>query len=582
MGVIRSGDAQSLVSERERAQRELAATQALFEAAFHQSPVGKLICRVLDDGATEIVMCNGAFAALAGYEPPELTGRRGAALWHPAEEPLRRRMLADARAGRPMNTELRLLHADGRELWTLIVPAAVPSASGETLFLLQALDISERRRFEEQLRHLADHDAVTGLLSRRRFEEELAREVARARRHRAPACLLLLDLDGFKVVNDAFGHSAGDALLAQIGSSLCACLREGDVLARIGGDEFAVILPQTELDGAHQAALKLREAVRGAGRVVREDQPAGVTASIGIATIVPDAPDAEELLVEVDIAMYQAKDAGGDQAAVYERDSGHRDALIHRSRMIGTIREAIREERLVLHAQPVVPLGGARLGERKHELLVRLLADDGSIVAPGAFLHHAERDGMIVEIDRWVLRQAVRLLHEDSSDDLELAVNLSGRTVQDGRIAEDLAEMLAANPIRRGSLLVEVTETAAITNLERAAQLARDLRGLGCRLALDDFGAGFATFYYLKHVAFDVLKIDGDFIEKLPASRTDQLVVRAIAGIAQGLGAELVAERVADQTSVELLIELGVQYGQSFFLGRPAPVEEALAARPRD
>lgn len=562
------------VTAREQAQRELTAARELFQSAFDRTPVGMMVTRLAGEGHTEILRVNEGMARMLGRDPDELIGTDGGDLVHPDDADERRRMMREMLAGRTVSAEMRFRHRDGHDVWVLVVPALVADAEGEQLFVLQALDIGERKRFESQLRHLADHDALTGMFSRRRFDEELTRELARVRRSGEQGCLLLLDLDGFKYVNDTFGHSAGDELLTRVAGALRATLREVDVTARIGGDEFAVILPDTDLEGGRRVAAKLVEGVRAAGQVVRGGRHAEVTTSVGVTTITgTEGQDAEELLVEADIAMYEAKDDGKNRAAVYERARRPRDRLTRRTEWVGRLRDAMRDQRFELHAQPIVPLAGADRREH-HELLLRLRGDDGNLVPPNTFLYHAERDGLIVDIDRWVARQAIGRLAaaHAAGRDLVLAVNFSARTAQDPMIVRDLEAMLDAQPIPPGTLMVEITETAAITNVARAAELARQLRGLGCRLALDDFGAGFASFYYLKHLVFDVLKIDGDFIDRLPTSVTDQLVVRAVVDIARGLGAEVVAERVGGQATVDLLTELGVDYGQGFYLGRPRPL----------
>jgi diguanylate cyclase (GGDEF)-like protein/PAS domain S-box-containing protein len=563
------------VTDRERAQRELLAARERFAVAFEHAPVGKVISRLEAAGTrSQVIRCNAAFADMLGYRAEELVGLAGPDLTHPDDQHERDRLIAGARKGLRTRGEIRLRHRDGHFVWALIAPAIVTDADGRSEMIIQAIDITERRRLEEQLRYLADHDALTGLIGRRRFSDDLSREVARVKRHGGQASLLLLDLDGFKFVNDAFGHSVGDDLLVRIAHALARVVREGDTLARIGGDEFAILLPETDLDGARIVGTKLLQAVREHGRVLQQGKYTDVTVSIGATSLERGtSPDAEHLLVEADVAMYEAKDAGRDRIVGYQRAARRREHRVRHADWVSRIRDAIRDKHLVLHAQPIVSLNPAADDGEHYELLLRL-QDGDKLIPPGAFLYHAERDGLIVDIDRWVLSEAIGILQAADRDgrDLSLSINFSGRTVQDQGLPDELEAMLAGAGLRPGALTVEITETTAITNLVAAGALARRLRGLGCRLALDDFGAGFASFFYLKHLVFDTLKIDGEYIERLPRSATDQLIVRAIVDVAHGLGATVVAERITDEATVTLLRGLGIHHGQGYHLGRPGPL----------
>jgi diguanylate cyclase (GGDEF)-like protein len=443
------------------------------------------------------------------------------------------------------------------------------------------LDISERKRFESRLRELADHDPLTGLFNRHRFESELDRVIAEANRYGRESALMIMDLDGFKDVNDQFGHPVGDELVGRIAAQLCEIVRETDVVARLGGDEFAVILPEVGARDAELTAARVLDSIRLRGRVTVDGRHARVTASIGVTTFDGETGLAgSELVVEADTAMYEAKSRGRNRYVVHDRADERRLESPTRRSWTDRLRAAVEHDQFVLYAQPI--LGICDDGIPRFELLLRLRDDQGQLMRPGAFLANAERFDLMGAIDRWVLRQAIRLLdaHERAGNDISLSVNLSGKTMNDAALPAEIAGMLAMSPISPDRLVIEVTETSAIVNIERARELANDLRGLGCCFALDDFGAGFASFYYLKHLDFDFLKIDGEFIRQLSSTPTDQLVVRAVVDIARGLNTKTVAEFVGDEVTVELLRSLGIDYGQGYHLGRPGPLERVLPPLP--
>jgi diguanylate cyclase (GGDEF)-like protein len=416
------------------------------------------------------------------------------------------------------------------------------------------------------LRERADVDPLSGAANRRRFEAELDAALRRARRYGGRVGLVLIDLDGFKAVNDQAGHAEGDRVIREVGAALREAVRDTDVVGRLGGDELAVILPSVDEEGAGQVAGTLLSAVR----------PAGITASIGAAVSRDDGADTPaELLAAADAAMYDAKADGGDRFRVARHGLGGLDL---RTAWVDRLREAPRAGRFRLHAQPLVPLRAEPGAPPHHELLLRYVGPDGELVVPGRFLGIAERFGLAPAIDQWVLEQAVGLLRRshEAGRPLRLSVNVSRLTLGREPLAAQVCSLLAGAALPPGALTVEVTETAVMADLERAADVLGRLREEGVRVAIDDFGTGASSLLELRHLPVDELKIDGAFVRGAIDPGPDRVIVEAVVHLARGLGARTVGEVVADDRSLAALRAAGVDAAQGYHLGMPRPVEDLL------
>ena len=569
------------ITERRRSEDALLEAEDRFRSAFDEAPIG--MAMRAPDG--RFLRVNRALCEITGYSREQLEATTYQSITHPDDLARDEKAYREVMSGYASHyrTEKRYIHADGHVVPVDLSATVVRDGDGEPIHVLtQVQDITERKRFEGQLQYLADHDSLTGLFNRRRFEEELTRELASAERYDSKVAVLAIDLDDFKYINDSLGHSIGDELIARVGQAVRNRLRRTDVLARLGGDEFAVILPRIDDDGAMEVAQDLLEAVgevdlvglggRGGGRV---------SASIGIAMFhAASKLTSEELLVEADIAMYDAKEAGRARAVLYDAAEDRQERMLSRMTWADRIRDALADDAFVLYAQPVMSLGADPIP--RSELLLRMQGENGDVIPPGSFLFIAERFDLIQEIDRWVVSRAIEILSEEQAVGREvvLCVNLSAKSVVDPALPAHIAGELKAHGADGRGLCFEVTETAAVVNIDRARHFARLVAEMGCEFALDDFGAGFASFYYLKHLAFDLLKIDGEFVTDLTTSRTNQLVVKAVVDIARGLGKRTIAEFVEDAETLELLRGMGVDFAQGFYVAKPAPLPLLQAALP--
>lgn len=552
--------------------------EADLRTIFDTAPIGNAVLGPHD----VVVEANQALARITGFTASELHGRALAQLVHPEDAAPLAEAVAGLRSSErgSLETELRWLHASGHPVPVAVHAAALRDGDGRTgRVLLQVVDITERKRVEEHLQHMADHDPLTGLLNRRRFDQELERHVARAHRYGVEGALLVIDVDRFKQVNDAYGHSTGDRVITSVARVLRRRLRTTDTLARLGGDEFAVLLPKADRREAEIVARRLVEAVRaqaddGAGG--RE----GVTISVGVTVLDERAElSAEAAVVDADLAMYDAKDAGGDGWAFFSPDVHARTRAQARTTWRDRIVDALANDRFDLVAQPVLDTCSGTVVQ--HELLLRMAGPNGTLIPPAAFLRIAERDGLIVAIDQWVTRRAIGLLAEleDRGETARLEVNISGRSLADATLLAGIAAEMRATGVDPSNLVFEIPETAAVADVQLARAFAQHVQGLGCQFAIDDFGAGLGSLYYLKHLPFDMLKLDGELVSQCARNPADRLLIESAVRVVHGLGRVAVAEHVGDAETHALLVALGVDLVQGHHFAMPQPLTTAFAPR---
>jgi diguanylate cyclase (GGDEF)-like protein/PAS domain S-box-containing protein len=517
-----------------------------------------------------ITAWNGGAERMLGHAAADALGRPVMMLVPAARAARERKLLRKVLAGQSVEYETERVRADRTLVEVSMIISPLCTAGGEVVGASAiARDVTERNLIERRLEDLATHDPLTGLLNRRAFETELARAVAFAHRYEIPAVLLILDVDHFKYINDSYGHALGDATLRHVSGLLQHRLRETDVVCRLGGDEFALILPGTDPAQARAAARALLDELREDTSIRHGSQVVRVTASIGLTAIESGSRlTPEELLAQADIALYDAKESGRDRIAETDFAAAHEPAFMTRLGWSERIRDALAHDAFVLHEQPIMNLRSDTV--ERAELLIRMRTNTQELVPPASFLPVAERFGQIRAIDRWVIDRTLQLLLEPT-DQRILHVNLSGATISDPELIDALPAKIAREATDPTRLAFEITETVAIENIEHAHKLSQRLAALGCQIVLDDFGSGFGSFYYLKHIPFDSLKIDGEFVKQITTDKADRVTVQAIIEMTRGLQKTTIAECVENQPTLELISQLGADYAQGYHLGRPAP-----------
>jgi diguanylate cyclase (GGDEF)-like protein/PAS domain S-box-containing protein len=429
-------------------------------------------------------------------------------------------------------------------------------------------DVTERRLLEEQLTHQALHDSLTGLANRRLFADRLAHALERRADRLEPQAVLFADLDDFKTVNDSLGHGAGDAVLAEIGRRIGTLLRAGDTVARVGGDEFAILLEGATLDEAQRAADRLIEAI--SQPIELDSVTVQINASIGISLAVPGEVTAEEALRNADLAMYWAKESGKSTTAVYESRL-HTEAL-ERLQLRADLQHALRSDELVLHYQPEIDLlTGDIIGV---EALVRWQHPTRGLLPPVNFVPMAEETRLITSLDDWVLRTACRTAAElqDDPRGLTMSVNISVAYLDHPDLVPTVAQALRENNLKPGRLVLEITESALLRDFESVAPRLSALRAMGVRIAIDDFGTGYSSLAYLTHLDVDVLKIDKSFVDRVVIDSQDAAITEAIISIGKSLDLQTIAEGVEDSDQADWLRRAGCAIGQGYVWSRPIPL----------
>lgn len=430
-------------------------------------------------------------------------------------------------------------------------------------------ELAERKIMEARLQYLVGHDDLTGLYNRRRLEQALEQAVLAASEKGQSSALLYLDLDQFKVINDSEGHIAGDRLLVTVANILRQRIRTSDILARISSDEFGLLLEDTDVASARQTAEEVRRSLEN-HRFEIHGKTYHIGISISMTMIGPDETvTSSEALARADQACFIAKSRGRNVVHLYSHDDTEMLALQSDAHWVPHIRDALAQDRFTLVFQPVVSIADGSV--RHFEALLRMVGNDGGLIQPGEFIVVAERMGLIHDIDRWVVRRALEVMAGLGQDyaDVSFNINLSGYAFQDPSLVPQIQDMLSATGLAADRLTFEITETAAIANLNKMRAMVNQLRALGCRFALDDFGTGFSSYNYLKQFPVDYLKIDGSFILGLADDPVDQTLVKSMVEVARTLGKKTIAEFVSDQRTMEILRDYGVDYAQGYYIGMP-------------
>lgn len=565
------------ISDRTASEQALKRSEAKFAALFQDSPEPYML---FDRRTAKIIEVNRSHREVFGYAPEELIGRTAmeVGLWR---EPEKRPAVITKliQEGRLRNELVDMLTRDGR-----VISCEVSSnfvRIGDDICTLTALkDVTERLAIEAQMKHQAYHDSLTDLPNRQLLNDRITQHLALAERHQLSNALLFFDLDHFKRINDSLGHALGDAVLQEVGSRLCHCVRKTDTVSRLGGDEFVVLLtgltgsPEAVIEEVRVQADKLLDAVAAPMEI--RGHRLQLDCSIGVALAPLHGDTAEDLLKYADTALYGVKANGRNGVAFFEPHMQH--AVSQRLALEAELREAMEKEHFCIHYQPQID---ARTQEIVGaEALLRWSDPVKGLIAPGVFMHALEDSGMILEVGHWVLREACRFAarllggRQASADPFTISVNVSPRQFRQRDFVQRVFEVVADSGLPPRCLYLEITESMVIQDVHDTIDKMRELRDTGIRFAIDDFGTGYSSLSYLKRLPLDLLKIDQSFIADCASESSDAEIVRAIIAMGRSLKLKLIAEGVETMQQLAFLQREGCHHYQGYHFSRPLPETE--------
>ena len=448
-----------------------------------------------------------------------------------------------------------------------------PKQQGEEpVVLTLGMDISERKIAEARNIRMAYFDYLTGLGNRRKFQEEFAQKLASAERYSYQLALFYLDLDRFKEINDTSGHEAGDNFLRLVAKALKEAIRATDLLCRLGGDEFTLLMPHADLAGVERIAQKINRVLKNL--VFKSDNKNYTpSTSIGVAVYPLHGKTVNELMANADLAMYKAKELGRGQHHLFNPDIDYRSKLNQTVYWRNLLEDAIANHKFILFYQPILTIKSNNVSH--YECLVRLQQDDGTLLMPAGFVFRAEELGIIGKIDRIVLKKAVdqHLEFNRQGKKHKLSVNISKRTFEEPDIFEYFTELFNNPEVDQKRIIFEITDTAAVSNFQSTNELIHKISALGCVLALNDFGVEYPSLHYLKTAPVDYVKIDGSLIKQLDKSAEDQVFVKTLIELAHAFGKKTVAEFVENESTLTILKDYGIDYVQGYHIGKPKAME---------